>query len=42
VADQLAALAPLSLLTSKPVLYAANVSDSELHGDEGGLRKLFS
>jgi GTP-binding protein YchF len=34
-ADELAALAPLSLLTSKPVLYAANVSDSELHGDEG-------
>jgi GTP-binding protein YchF len=33
--DELAALAPLSLLTSKPVLYAANVSDSELHGDEG-------
>lgn len=28
-------LAPLSLLTSKPVLYAANVSDAELHGDEG-------
>ncbi len=33
--DEIAALAPLSLLTSKPVLYAANVSDSELHGDEG-------
>ena len=33
--DEQAALAPLSLLTSKPVLYAANVSDSELHGDEG-------
>ena len=30
-----AALAPLTLLTVKPVLYAANVSDSELHGDEG-------
>ena len=30
-----AALAPLSLLTAKPVLYAANVSDAELHGDEG-------
>ncbi|MGK2961879.1 MAG: redox-regulated ATPase YchF [Gemmatimonadaceae bacterium] len=29
------ALSPLALLTSKPVLYAANVSDSELHGDEG-------
>jgi GTP-binding protein YchF len=28
-------LRPLTLLTSKPVLYAANVSDSELHGDEG-------
>jgi hypothetical protein len=34
-ADEVAALAPLALLTSKPVLYAANVSDSELHGDEG-------
>jgi GTP-binding protein YchF len=34
-ADESVALAPLSLLTSKPVLYAANVSDSELHGDEG-------
>jgi len=33
--DESDALAPLSLLTSKPVLYAANVSDSELHGDEG-------
>src|SRR5687767_2685714 len=33
--DELAALAPLSLLTTKPVLYAANVSDTELHGDEG-------
>ncbi|HEX2723070.1 MAG TPA: redox-regulated ATPase YchF [Gemmatimonadaceae bacterium] len=32
---EIAALAPLSLLTSKPVLYAANVSDTELHGDEG-------
>jgi GTP-binding protein YchF len=28
-------LAPLTLLTVKPVLYAANVSDRELHGDEG-------
>ena len=28
-------LAPLALLTSKPVLYAPNVSDGELHGDEG-------
>ena len=34
-ADEAAALLPLSLLTTKPVLYAANVSDSELHGDEG-------
>lgn len=34
-AEESAALAPLSLLTVKPVLYAANVSDSELHGDEG-------
>src|SRR5215210_5606809 len=30
-----AVLAPLTLLTVKPVLYAANVSDSELSGDEG-------
>ncbi|HVF40201.1 MAG TPA: redox-regulated ATPase YchF [Gemmatimonadaceae bacterium] len=28
-------LAPLSLMTTKPVLYAANVSDHELTGDEG-------
>ena len=34
-ADDAAMLTPLSLLTSKPVLYAANVTDSELHGDEG-------
>ncbi len=33
--QELAALAPLSLLTVKPVLYAANVSDSELTGAEG-------
>ena len=33
--EESAALAPLSLLTAKPVLYAANVSDSELHGEEG-------
>jgi GTP-binding protein YchF len=33
--DELAILAPLTLLTIKPVLYAANVSDHELHGDEG-------
>jgi GTP-binding protein YchF len=30
-----AALAPLSLLTLKPILYAANVTDAELAGDEG-------
>jgi GTP-binding protein YchF len=29
------ALLPLQLLTLKPVLYAANVTDSELHGNEG-------
>jgi ribosome-binding ATPase len=34
VADR-ATLAPLSLLTAKPVLYAANVTDAELSGDEG-------
>ena len=34
-AADLAALAPLTLLTTKPVLYAANVTDAELHGDEG-------
>jgi len=28
-------LAPLSMMTIKPVLYAANVSDQELSGDEG-------
>jgi GTP-binding protein YchF len=33
--DQLAMLTPLSLLTSKPVLYAANVTDAELTGEEG-------
>ncbi|HJU87848.1 MAG TPA: redox-regulated ATPase YchF [Gemmatimonadaceae bacterium] len=33
--DETAPLRPLSLLTVKPVLYAANVSDAELHGDEG-------
>lgn len=32
---ELSALAPLSLLTTKPVLYAANVSDTELTGAEG-------
>jgi ribosome-binding ATPase len=33
--EQLATLAPLNLMTTKPVLYAANVTDAELHGDEG-------
>ncbi|HEY4956043.1 MAG TPA: redox-regulated ATPase YchF [Gemmatimonadaceae bacterium] len=33
--EELTALAPLSLLTVKPVLYAANVSDAELSGAEG-------
>src|SRR5262249_43672373 len=40
-ADQLAVLQPLNLLTTKPVLYAANVTDHELAGDEGPhLRRL--
>jgi GTP-binding protein YchF len=34
-AAETAALAPLTLLTVKPVLYAANVSDTELTGAEG-------
>jgi GTP-binding protein YchF len=34
-ADELALLKPLSLLTVKPVLYAANVTDAELSGSEG-------
>lgn len=34
-AEQLAMLAPLTLLTTKPVLYAANVTDAELAGQEG-------
>ena len=34
-AEEKAALAPLSLMTVKPVLYAANVSDAELAGEEG-------
>lgn len=34
-ADERTALAPLSLLTLKPVLYAANVTDAELAGEEG-------
>jgi ribosome-binding ATPase len=33
--EDLAALQALNLLTTKPVLYAANVADGELHGDEG-------
>ena len=33
--DELAILAPLTLLTVKPVLYAANVTDAELSGEEG-------
>ncbi len=34
-AEDRAVLAPLSLLTLKPILYAANVTDAELSGDEG-------
>jgi GTP-binding protein YchF len=34
-AEETAALAPLTLLTVKPVLYAANVSETELTGVEG-------
>jgi ribosome-binding ATPase len=34
-AEQSALLRPLFLLTAKPVLYAANVTDHELTGDEG-------
>jgi GTP-binding protein YchF len=33
--EERATLAPLSLLTLKPILYAANVTDAELAGDEG-------
>jgi GTP-binding protein YchF len=33
--EELAVLKPLSLLTTKPILYAANVTDAELSGDEG-------
>jgi GTP-binding protein YchF len=33
--DERAVLRPLSLLTLKPILYAANVSDAELAGAEG-------
>jgi hypothetical protein len=39
--EQLQLLRPLNLLTTKPVLYAANVTDHELAGDEGThLRRL--
>ena len=34
-ADEALLLKPLTLLTTKPVLYAANVSDVELTGEEG-------
>src|SRR3954447_12116510 len=34
-ADDKAVLKPLSLLTLKPILYAANVTDAELSGTEG-------
>jgi GTP-binding protein YchF len=34
-ADERALLAPLQLLTLKPILYAANVTDGELTGEEG-------
>ncbi|HSJ62366.1 MAG TPA: redox-regulated ATPase YchF [Gemmatimonadaceae bacterium] len=33
--DERLALKPLAMLTGKPVLYAANVTESELTGDEG-------
>ena len=33
--EQLEILRPLTLLTTKPVLYAANVTDAELSGQEG-------
>ena len=33
--EELQILAPLTLLTVKPVLYAANVTDAELSGEEG-------
>ena len=33
--NQMTLLDPLTLLTAKPVLYAANVTDAELHGTEG-------
>jgi GTP-binding protein YchF len=34
-ADELAVLKSLTLLTTKPILYAANVTDAELSGEEG-------
>ena len=34
-ADEKVILKPLSLLTAKPILYAANVTDAELSGEEG-------
>lgn len=34
-AEDRAVLKPLSLLTLKPILYAANVTDAELSGEEG-------
>ncbi|MDX2032531.1 MAG: redox-regulated ATPase YchF [Blastocatellia bacterium] len=34
-AEEMAALKTLTLLTTKPTLYAANVSDAELTGEEG-------
>jgi len=34
-AHELEVLSPLSLLTTKPILYAANVTDAELSGEEG-------
>jgi ribosome-binding ATPase len=44
--DDRRVLAPLSLLTLKPILYAANVTDAELSGEEGAhlraLRKAVS
>jgi GTP-binding protein YchF len=40
-ADEANTLKPLQLLTVKPILYAANVTDAELSGDEGPhLKKL--
>lgn len=33
--EELSVLKPLALLTTKPVLYAANVTDAELSGEEG-------